>query len=162
MENEQNDLYVLLLSKSENYCALEERCESSVRIKLFEWGADSLMSDRIVTHLVEAGFIDEKRYAIAFSRSKARFQRWGRRKIISHLKQKGIPDDVVRYAIGELDCEEYDSALLSLARRKWQSLAAFEKRKRWEKVVSYLMSRGYDASEVFGVVKKVMEAESED
>lgn len=157
MEIERHDFYGLLLLKSENYCALSEQCESSVRTKLFEWGADDAMADRVVEHLVESGFIDEKRYAIAYSRSKARHQRWGRRKIIVHLKQKGISDDVVRCAVNSIDCEEYDSAMLSLARRKWESLASFDVRKRKEKVVSYLVSRGYEMSEVFEVVKNMMD-----
>lgn len=159
MENEQNDLYVLLLSKSENYCAFSEQCVSSVKTKLFEWGADVLLADRIVSHLVDSGFIDEKRYAIAYFRSKIRYQRWGRRKVICHLKQKGIPDDVIGYAFDNMDQEEYDSALLSLASRKWESLASCEGRKRSEKVVSYLLSRGYDAYEAMRVVKKVKETE---
>ena len=59
-----------LLAKAERYCANEEQCRTSVRKKLCDWGATPDSSNKIVTRLIDQGFIDERRYARAYVSTK--------------------------------------------------------------------------------------------
>ncbi len=155
MDVSYQEEYFLFLSKSERYCVSCERSVSMVRAKLFEWGADDIMVSRILENLMERGFVNDRRFAEAFCQSKVRYQRWGKHKIVNALLQKGVSFDIVTQVIGEVDCESYESAILSLAKRKWDSLSVSDERKRREKVVAYLVSRGYSLSESFEALDEI-------
>ena len=82
------------LSRLANLCAKAEYCVSDIRQKMARWDLPEGAEDRIVHRLLDERYIDEQRYACAFVRSKFRFNRWGRDKIVRGLRLKGISDDV--------------------------------------------------------------------
>ena len=138
-----------LLSRAERYCANEEQCRTSVRKKLCDWGAPVEVSARIVSRLVDQGFIDERRFARSYVSSKLRNQKWGRLKVIYQLRTKQIPPKFITEAIAEVSDEEYHSIMLEVAETKWSSYdAAEEGSKRRSKLVTFLASRGYESTEI--------------
>ena len=91
------------LAKAEAYCSVAERCKADVVRKLGVWGAPMASFEKIVNHLEEERYLDERRYAIAFTRDKYRFDQWGRIKIAQALKMKSISSRTVALAMEEID-----------------------------------------------------------
>ena len=124
-----------LLARAERYCANEEQCRTSVRKKLCDWGASLESSGRIVTRLIDQGFIDERRYARAYVSSK--------------LRSKQVPPKFITEALAEIPDEEYRNILLDVANMKWNSYDTSETTtKRRSKLVTFLASRGFESPEI--------------
>ena len=60
-ELSENDLRY----KAEAYCSLMERCVADVEAKLSQWGATPEMMEKIVRHLQDERYIDQKRFCSA-------------------------------------------------------------------------------------------------
>ena len=97
-----------LLARAERYCANEEQCRTSVRKKLCDWGATPDSSSKIVTRLIDQGFIDERRYARAYVSAKLRNQKWGRLKVIYQLRSKQVPPKFITEALAEIPRRSQD------------------------------------------------------
>ena len=63
-ELSENDLRY----KAEAYCSSMERCVADVEAKLSQWGATPEMMEKIVRHLQDERYIDQKRFCSAFVR----------------------------------------------------------------------------------------------
>ena len=74
------------LQKLKHYCAYQERCHSEVKEKLYSLGVFKKEADNIIAKLIEEGYLDEERFAIAFAGGKFRIKQWGRVKIKYELK----------------------------------------------------------------------------
>lgn len=132
-------------------CARSEQCEYDIKSKLFKWGLTQTESSAILEYLIEGNFVDNARFARAFARDKARFSRWGRRKIAMGLAAKRISAEDIRNALEAIDDEEYISALETVAKIKGRTLALTESKDR-QKLYAFLISRGYESSLVSKVV----------
>lgn len=138
-----------LLARAERYCANEEQCRTSVRKKLCDWGASLEVSGKIVTRLIDQGFIDERRFAKAYVSSKLRNQKWGRLKVVYQLRSKQVPPKFITEALSEITDVEYRDILLDVANTKWQTYSDTETMaKRRSKLVTFLASRGYESPEI--------------
>lgn len=138
-----------LLAKAERYCANEEQCRTSVRKKLCDWGASIESSNRIVNHLVDQGYIDERRYAKFYCSCKLRNQKWGRLKVVSQLRMKLIPPKFITEALLEVPDEEYRAILQSVADSKWETYSLSDSiDRRRSKLNTFLQSRGYESPEI--------------
>lgn len=138
-----------LLAKAERYCANEEQCRTSVRKKLCDWGASLDQSGKIVACLVDQGFIDERRFARAYTSSKLRSQKWGRLKVVYQLRSKQVPPKFITEALSEITDEEYRGILLEVAQTKWATYNPDDTNaKKRAKLVTFLASRGYESPEI--------------
>ena len=102
-----NLLFDIALKKAMSFCAGREYCYSEIRQKLSSWNVPDDDSEKILKILTEGKFINEERYAMAFSRDKFRYNKWGKIKIGSALKMKRIPDEIISKAINSIDETEY-------------------------------------------------------
>ncbi len=149
-----------LLARAERYCANEEQCRTSVRKKLCDWGATPDSSSKIVTRLIDQGFIDERRYARAYVSAKLRNQKWGRLKVIYQLRSKQVPPKFITEALAEIPEEEYRNILLDVAKTKWDTYPATEPNaKRRSKLVTFLASRGYESPVIQSMIEENYNAE---
>lgn len=138
-----------LLARAERYCANEEQCRTSVKKKLCDWGASLDLSSKIVTRLVDQGFIDERRFARAYTSAKLRTQKWGRLKVVYQLRSKQVPPKFITEALAEITDEEYRGILLGVAQTKWDTYnPADTNAKKRSKLVTFLASRGYESPEI--------------
>ncbi len=138
-----------LLARAERYCANEEQCRTSVRKKLCDWGASLEVSGKIVSRLIDQGFIDERRYARAYVSSKLRTQKWGRLKVIYQLRSKQVPPKFITEALADVPDEEYRNIMLDVAQTKWDTYSPSDPAaKRRSKLVTFLASRGFESPEI--------------
>jgi regulatory protein len=90
-----------------HYCKYQERCHSEVRNKLYELGLLAPGVESQLSEIIEAGVLNEERFAKAYARGKWRMLKWGRNKIAQNLKQKKVSDYCIKKGLAEIDGEEY-------------------------------------------------------
>lgn len=144
------------VQRAERYCAMSEQCITSVRAKLISWGAERKLMERIIEHLVDKGYVDERRYALAYSEAKLRTQKWGRMKIAFQLRSKQLPKSLIDEALASIDQELYDQVLTRLAESKWETLTGDDPYKNRQKLVAFLQSKGFLLDEIQTVVNEII------
>lgn len=145
------------LQKLKHYCGYQERCHSEVRQKLYDLGVWKKDHDEIIAALIEEGYLNEERFAIAFAGGKFRMKQWGRIKIKYELKQKQVSDYSIRKALKQIGEEDYIVVLNKLATEKYASLKGEQYLVRKKKTIDYLMQRGFEIELVNAVVQSLAE-----
>lgn len=136
-----------------HYCKYQERCHMEVRNKLYESGFGTPEVERQIAALIEAGVLNEDRFARAYARGKFRMLQWGREKIRQQLKLRKVSDYCIRKAIEEIDDGDYTNTLEKLSINKWKesskdrSLAS-----RKGKLYRYLLQKGYERDLVMDAI----------
>lgn len=143
------------LMKLEELCARSEQCIYDLRQKLFRWGIAADISDKIIQELVDSRYVDDRRFAQAYTRDKYLFAKWGRKKIISGLYAKRIDRDIIDYALKAIDNREYAQIAFKVIAGKLRTMSEelepFEKRQR---LFRFGLSRGYETA----LVSKIIES----
>lgn len=115
-----------------------------------------------VRRLRRADLLDDRRLAATIVRQQLLKGR-GRRHLVLELRRRGVSPAVVAGALADLPAEEEDAALvatLSRARRRYPGpLGSGAVR---QKVMRYLLSRGFAAGAVRAAVKEVAAEEAAD
>tara|TARA_A100001015_G_scaffold233348_1_gene264519 strand:+ start:3360 stop:4046 length:687 start_codon:yes stop_codon:yes gene_type:complete len=108
-------------------------------------GPDTALIESILDDFEGKGWIDDQQFAESFARDKARFKSWGPQKIQQHLVQKGIERHVVDEAIAAAIPREeaLQTCLQLLLKKKWYFDKTEDKFKRKQKMMAYLMQRGF-------------------
>ncbi len=150
-----NETEHLIVSKAEQYCAQNEQCRSAVRDKLYAWGADRELTERVITHLVENDFINESRYCRIYCNSKLHLQKWGRIKIGYQLRAKRIDNKIIEETLQTIDEETYLETLNNLAATKAKSLTESDPKKKEAKLVNFLTSHGFEINEIQSAIKNL-------
>lgn len=133
-------------------CASSEQCKSDVRRKMQRWELSDEEQERVLRRLVDEGFIDEARYAVAFVRDKSRYNRWGCQKIRCELMRRNIPSSIIESALHEID--EADNLetlrqIISTKRRTVKGKSDYEIR---GKLIRFALSRGFDMADILKAV----------
>lgn len=154
MKKEVNYSFLEAKQKIEAWCAYRDRCHSEVEKKLYGYGLDDEDTNALLAHLIQSNFVNEQRFAESFVSGKFRIKKWGRNKIIAHLKQKSVPQRCINDALIEIDENEYYLQLQSLALRKWKEKSGnnFEKK---VKVQRFLASKGYEFELIYKVLDEI-------
>ena len=132
------------LQKLRHYCRYQERCHSEVKNKLFELGVDKNEQDEMIIELVEEDYLDEERFALAFTTGRFKTKQWGRKKIQYALKEKMVNEESIQKAIKQIDETNYIEVLKKLAMEKYSSLKNEQYLVRKKKTMDYLMQKGYE------------------
>lgn len=136
-----------VLERLQRQCSKAEYCSSDVRRKALKaMEGDSEAASRIVEALVRERFVDDGRYAAAFSREKSSLQGWGAIKIRFMLRSKGISDEIVTAALEEIDPGKAERKLDKLVSDKARLLEG-DPQKRL-KLLKFALGRGYSYDEV--------------
>ena len=106
------------LEKAKSYCAYQERCHKEVSDKLYSWRLNTDEIDYIIDHLIQESYLNEERFAIAFAGGKFRIKHWGRKKIVTKLKEKRVSEYCIKKALEEIDDKEYIITLHRLIEKK--------------------------------------------
>ncbi|KEO72088.1 regulatory protein RecX [Anditalea andensis] len=140
--------------KIASFCAYQERCQQEVRDKLYSYGLNPEEVENLLSYMIEEGFLNEERFAVAFVGGKFRIKKWGRNKILNELKIRKISPNCIKSGMKEIPAEEYWQTLQGLAEKKWESMSDKNDFIRSQKVFRYLMSRGYEADLIQEVISR--------
>ena len=133
-----------------------EYASDEVRRKLREDGYAAKTIDACVTRAQEAGLISDHRYADSFIRSKV-YAGWGMARIARELSQRGIDvSQVEGWPYEYLDPDDEPARAYELACRRSVSGPH-----AYEKLVRYLMGRGFTSSAAHRAARRVIDERSD-
>jgi regulatory protein len=139
--------------KIAKFCAYRERCQQEVRDKLYSYGLATPDVEEIIYELSRQNFLNEERFAISYVRGKFLHNKWGRNKIIQHLKLKRVSDYCIKKGLKEIDEQEYIAVIKDLAIQKRKQYKGLKEYQRNYKAVQFLVNKGYESSLVWSVLK---------
>lgn len=142
-----------VLKKILHYCSYQDRCVSEVKTKISTFEISSSDKEKIMQLLINEGFIDDKRFAHNFARSKIHLKKWGVNKIRMSLKMKGISDDIISEALSEIDLDFYREDLIKILKAK--KINESDDFKRKAKLAQYAIQKGYEPALVWEAVKSL-------
>lgn len=144
-----------ILYKLAARCSTSEQCLSDVEAKLKRYDLSEEERTRILQHLVEEKYIDDKRYAEAFVRDKYRLNKWGRIKIAQGLRMKGIDNGSVNEAMELIDETEYLHILRELIKAKRKSIRGKSDYEVNGKLIRFAIGRGFE----FAAIRSCMDVD---
>jgi len=142
------------LQKLKHYCAYQERCHNDVKEKLYKLGVWKKEHDEIIAALIEENYLNEERFAIAYTGGKFRINSWGRVKIKYALKQKQVSEYCIKKAMKQISEEDYMKLLNKLAKEKYAALKADQYLVRKKKTMDYLITKGFETNLVVTTLEK--------
>jgi len=151
--------YHQALDKSEKYCVYQERCQSEMRNKLYEWGMHSQEVESIIADLIINQFINEERFAKAYTNGKFKIKNWGRVKIKGELRKRKISEYCVSIALREIPDSEYTDTLKNIIKKKAKLIKNGNKYIYKNKLADYAVSKGYESNLVWEEIEKFIKSE---
>jgi regulatory protein len=131
------------LSRLMQICSRAEKSAFEIGKKLKEWGLEA-KADQIINKLVREGFIDDTRFAIAFSKDKIVLNKWGKIKVRFLLKGYHIPDKDIRQALDRIDDQQYQDIVFAELDKKKSSLKKYPVLQLKSKLYAFGAQRGYE------------------
>jgi regulatory protein len=131
--------------KAERYCAYQERSQYEVREKLGDFDLTPAETEGIIVRLIENNFINEERFAVAFVTGKFNQKGWGRLKIKQGLKEKRVPEVLIKKALQHIDADAYYEVLVRTIEKKAILLSERNPLKRKFKLQQYAIGKGFEA-----------------
>lgn len=136
-------------------CATREYCRKDIYAKALKRLGDDERAAGAVATLEKEGYLSESRYAAAFARDKSSIAGWGPAKIRFTLRSKGVPDDVVRAALEQIDGEKAASRLDKVLEVKYKTLKDDPQVRL--KLLKFALGRGYDYDDVSSAVNSLLQ-----
>ena len=121
------------------------------------WGVPEAEQRGVLDKLIADRYIDNRRYAEAYSREKMHLAGWGERKIAMQLRLKGVERETISVVLSELIAD--DSMAERLHDKLLKKLRTVKAANDYElkgKLFRYAMGLGYDYDQIMDVVDRVM------
>lgn len=144
----QREERALARNRALRLLATRERSCREVADRLRRHGHDDAIVEATVEWLRERGFLDDLRFARAFSAEK-RQAGWGPRRIAADLTRKGVERSVLEQALapdedGEGDADRIQEDLVRLVQRRFGRELAADPRRGRQRAAGFLQRRGHD------------------
>ena len=144
-----------VLERLERQCARAEYCSADIRRKaLRALEGDEAAAGRVLESLVKDRYVDDARYAGAFTREKSSLSGWGARKIAFALRSKGIAAEIISEALSEISPEQSSEKLHKVLSDKYKTLK--NDPSAFAKLMRFGLSRGYSYDEVTEAAKSIL------
>jgi regulatory protein len=147
------------LSRLQYLCARSEKCTGDLRQKMILWKMEPEDIAWVINSLTSDKFVDDSRYAGMFVRDKSRISKWGRVKIATALRAKGISAEIINDALTQIDPSTDRAQLLELITRKVKQTKSKSVYDLKNKLIRFGVSRGFDMGLVIDVVNGVVKGE---
>ncbi len=129
-----------------------ERTSGELCAWLAERGFEPADVEDAVSRLIEAGAIDDERFAVQFAADKRELRGWGPERIREALSGRGLEGSLIEAALaGEGHSEQVERAIALLEGRGDRPTDAQSR----ARAVSYLARRGYDSEVAYDAVRGV-------
>lgn len=150
-----------ILTGLRNLCSKREYCISDIKEKALKaLDGDGRAAAEVVSSLIKDGYLDNRRYAVAYARDKSSLSGWGRVKIRYNLMSKGLTDREIQHALSQIDKEKAGARLEKLILNRMKFL---EGDPEWKtKVIRFALGRGYEYDDVSAALKRLQRAHKDE
>jgi regulatory protein len=109
----------------------------------------------IIVRLKDQGYLNDARYAAAFSSYRHDNEKFGRRRVVTELKARGVHGDVIEKAVSSVYDEEKEESLArDYLRRKRLQKPIAKDQKQTARIFRQLMRAGFGSKTIFAILKK--------
>lgn len=143
-----------LYSKLLKYCSYQERCVADIHQFISKYVVPAEWRDELVERLIEDNYLNEARYAGAYSRGHFRQKKWGRNKIVQALKMKGLTESSIYSGLDEIPEAEYEELLLGLLAAKRRLIKDKDLYIVNNKLARYAIGKGFEPDLVWELIKR--------
>lgn len=119
------------------------------------------LAQRLLDRFTEVGLIDDEAFARAWIASRQPGKGLATRALAQELRRKGVPDEIAREALAEIDPDDEEEAARVLVRRKLRTVRGLDPQKATRRLVGMLARKGYGAGLAFAIVKEELRLDAE-
>jgi regulatory protein len=145
-----------LQRKLEQYCVYQDRCHKEVEQKMRDYNLIPEARELILLSLMKDNFLNEERFSKSYARGKFRIKSWGKQRIVRELKFRDISAYNIKTALKEIDPQEYIATMYRITENRNEVLAESNPYKRKQKLIDFLMRKGFENALIFKTVKDVL------
>lgn len=127
------------------------------RLKMKRYPAAAI--DGVIETLTRQGLLDDEKFATLFTESRLYTKPSGRRQIELDLKRKGVSNELISAALGELKDYDEKAAACELVTRRFEKMSGLSDEKKKTRVFGFLKRRGFDNEVIFGVIADLFKAD---
>jgi|TARA_B110001469_G_scaffold118492_1_gene125285 regulatory protein len=146
-----------LQRKLEQYCVYQDRCHKEVEQKMRDYNLIPEARELILLGLMKDNFLNEERFSKSYARGKFRIKSWGKQRIVRELKFRDISAYNIKTALKEIDPQEYIATIYRITENRNEVLTEANHYKRKQKLIDFLMRKGFENELIFKTVKDVLE-----
>lgn len=157
MEGDLN--YRQALTKVMAMCSQSERCRFDIVAKLRQWELSEDEIAEAIDYLVKEHFLDEERFVRFYVNDKLRFNKWGKVKLSFMLRQKQIPENIIRESLDQINDDLYMKTLRNLLVSKVKSIKGASDYERKGKLAVFAQSHGFEAELAFRIAGELIGSE---
>jgi regulatory protein len=137
-------------------CARSEKSTGDALRLMRTWGVPEAEQRGVLDKLIADRYIDNRRYAEAYTREKSQLSGWGERKIAMQLRLKGVERETISAVLAELmNDDDKLERLREKLQRKLRSTKAASDYELRGKLLRYALGLGYDYDMAAEVVDRV-------
>lgn len=137
-------------------CARSEKSTGDALRLMRTWGVPEAEQRGVLDKLLTDRYIDNRRYAEAYTREKSNLAGWGERKIAMQLRLKGVERETISAVLSELMTDDgKQERLRDKLERKLRSIKATNDYELRGKLLRYALGLGYDYDVAIDVVEEV-------
>ena len=142
-------------------CSRQERTRKTCFESLKRWNVDEKLHSGIIKELEDEKFLDELRYTTMYINDKVNFNKWGKSKIITNLKLKGIDNDTIEQGFSNSDFDPATSleSLIELLIKKEPKVNAQNNYQKRQKLAQWAYTRGYSFDHINTALDQVLKNE---
>lgn len=120
------------------------------------------VADEVLSRFEEVGLINDGAFAEAWVESRHHGRGLARRALAMELRTKGVDNELIDTAVGQLDSGQEEETARELVARKLRSTRGLDRDKRLRRLAGMLARKGYSQGMALRVVRQALEEEGED
>lgn len=151
-ELKTDDSYEVAYQQAINFLSYRARSQTEVINHLKKHDIDDEIIERVMQRLQSSELVNDERFVRNWIENRNEFRPRGQRALAFELRQKGIPEDVIRTNLNELDEEQLAYTAAQKQAKKYIALQWPDFRK---KMYSFLARRGFSYEVSVPVVARV-------
>jgi regulatory protein len=131
--------------------ASRDRTVAELRACLERKRVEPAAIEAAVAELVDAGFLDDARYARRFAEDKRTLERWGSERIARDLRRRGVAPDLVEVAVATRNRDDELATAILILETRFPTPPADDSGR--DRAWSLLVRRGYEPELAYDAVR---------
>ena len=137
-------------------CARSEKSTGDALRLMRTWGVPEAEQRAVLDKLLADRYIDNRRYAEAYTREKSRLAGWGERKIAMQLRMKSVERETISAVLAEvLQDDSMAERLQEKLEKKLRTVKAANDYELRGKLLRYALGLGYDYDMAAEVIEEL-------